>query len=118
MREILFRGRRACDGAWVFGFFDKSDKICRIRGTKTEKRVEVRPGTVGEYTGIKDKHGVMIFEGDIVIIDSEGDDEEFKVEWDDSSARFVMIGDSAQVDFDNYWGREIEVIREGIKNAD
>ena len=48
MRDILFRGKRLDNGEWVYGFY------C------------VDPSTVGQYTGLKDKNGKRIFEGDII----------------------------------------------------
>ena len=40
----------------------------------------------------------------------DGEDGFFKLEYEDDTARFVMIGDPIMVDFDNFWNSEVEVI--------
>ena len=73
MREILFRGKRIDNGEWVEGFYvgdtgDGCHEICDIN-SGTGHRVEVDPATVGQYTGLTDKNGKRIFEGDILLLD-------------------------------------------------
>ena len=84
MREIKFRGKRIDNGEWVYRYYfieerDIEDGIIWRDIPQIQQRYgdhyqyfDVIPETIGQYTGLIDKNGREIYEGDIVRIDDLG----------------------------------------------
>lgn len=117
MREILFRGKRKDNGEWVYGYYLQIGDVGKLHYILTGKlairngvvgfeQYEVIPESVSEFTGLTDKNGKRIFEGDIV----EYKDEYGKIVYHHNEAMFVIEFDTWCTDFDHITGNEIEVV--------
>ena len=120
MREILFRGKYSKKSPdWIEGSFhrDEDTNICEIAYRYYKKEGETKAGiwvygvvdpeTVGQYTGLKDKNGKKIFEGDIVRLT----DEHNEIEW----TAVVVFGNP---NGEYNWGWQLKAIGEFDGNKD
>ena len=103
MREILFRGKRCDNGEWVEGYYIRADHYWHNHGIHKDwiilgasanggwfalhNKYAVKSETVGQFTGLTDKNGKKIFEGDIVRYMNK---ETMVVVWNNDSASFAI----------------------------
>jgi uncharacterized phage protein (TIGR01671 family) len=113
-REIKFRGRLIDNGEWVYGNYIEKDHPQYAEPTfwaslihdRALTAVEVDPETVGQYTGLKDKNGKEVYEGDIL---KGGIYKSFFVEWDFEENGWNIT---------EYGARSFEVIGNIYKNPE
>lgn len=119
MREHmgLYRGKRICNGKWMEGYLLRlADDTCLIcQAGYRINRYKVDPDSICECTGLKDKNGRLIFEGDSVQFFApnyvfDPTPIEGCIKWDEKEARFVLRGGICNCTFrlTDVW--EIEII--------
>lgn len=130
-REILFRAKQVCNNEWIEGYYLN----CYYPGNSTDqtghfiveypgKYHEIYLGTICQYTGLTDKNGRKVFEGDIVKTKYYGKDSENGCNFNDYDV-FVIDYGEATFRLDNEERRffltklkDIEVIGNIFDNPD
>lgn len=108
MREMLARGKSVYGGEWVKGYycptaftrFPCKPSIYPANAINSYwHAVEIIPETLGWKTGLTDKNGQRIFEGDIIKYTVESYTDIYLVKWDIEAARFAAYGQFFEDDF-------------------
>lgn len=118
-REILFRGKATGDGQWAYGDLRRDEYGTYIYDNRQGTQVD--PETVGEFTGLTDKNGTKVFEGDIVEFDVQSGKTRDVVVWSDGEYNGVAgfrLKSRALYSITSYNRQYFEVVGNVCDNAD
>lgn len=95
-REIVFRGKRTDTGEWVYGYYySECGNTYIIENRQKEDMAKrnipfrVKADTIGQYTGLRDRKGKEIFEGDILSVYDRQGHFNIIVKWDKEAMAFL-----------------------------
>ena len=123
MREILFRGKRCDNSEWVQGYYIRAEHHWHNHGIHKDwitlgasanggwfalhNKYAVKSETVGQFTGLTDKNGTKVFEGDIL----KFTDEKYDYEW-------IGIVEFGNPNAEYNWGYQLVYIKGAQPNTD
>lgn len=116
MREILFRGKFG--DKWKYGYLTIAPQSLAIKEPYAYDTTTiwcVAPETVGQYTGLKDKNGTKIFEGDILeFIDGDNEVSYYEVIYSETDCRWIIKQNRKEIDDLDYFVKKYMTVVSNI----